>query len=544
MNKEVGLPLPRRCAFYLRVSEDDGNKEGNSIEAQRSSCEAFVNLERANQQPIQFVEEFVDSGASGKNLERPRMRDLLALIRAHAIDLVIVYKLDRLSRSLFDFCKLAEDFKKDGVELISTTQKLDSSTPHGRVMIHILMTFAQYEREVIQERTAFVMRRRTLDGKWNGAWVPFGYDHVPKEKTITPNADEAKHVVKIFERVLAGEKPEWIAKFHPFRKKPRAKFPSAKQRLLDTYDIRRIVEKPIYAGLNRIGNEFVPALHQAIVSRETWEQANLILKTCKPSRVGVIFKKHRFLLNGVLHCGCCDAPMTGYQTGGLRYYACQRHRRGGGAHPCEVRNLPVGAVDDFACRLLGEIVRIPEVAEAFVQIAKTESGKHDDSQREHQQLAAALAETLSQRKRIKEELKISRTPAGRREWRTELEESFEKEKALVAEIATVSKKLNDDADEALVRDQILTALRGAGDFVRSQTEDARERLLRGAIRRIVVNVPGAKIPENSPTGIVFSAPVEKGTYLLNVQFLESSLAAMLSEHCAEDSTKLGKWLPG
>ena len=544
MSFDAPSPTPRRCAIYLRVSEDDGNKEGNSIDVQRDSCLSWINYQRTKGNPVELVGEFVELGVSAKNLERPKLKTLLALAKSKAVNLIVVYKIDRLSRSLLDFCKLAEVFKTDGTELVSTTQDLDSSTSQGRLLVNILMTFAQYERELIVERTLATMRKRARDGKWNGQWLPFGYDHLPKEKSITPNAEEAKHVAKVFDLVLAGERPERIAKFHPFRRKPRAKFPSSKERLLDANDIRRIVEKPVYAGLNRVGNELVPALHKAIVSRAIWEQANLMLKSCKPSRVGVIFKKHKFLLNGVLHCGCCDAPMTGYQTGGRRYYACQRHRRGGGAHACEVRNLPVAAIDDFVCRLLGEIVRIPEVADAFVQIAKTESSKHEDSQRDHQQLATALDEILSQRKRIKEELKISKTAAGRREWRSELEDSFEREKALRVEIAAVSRQLNDDADAAVVREQIIKALGRAGEFVRSLSEEARDQFLRTVIRRIVVNVPEAKAAENSPSGIVFSAPVEKGAYLLNVQFLVSSLASMLSEHCAEDSTELGKWLPG
>ena len=145
------MPI-KRCAVYTRKSREDGLEQAfNSLDAQREAAEAFVASQKTNGWQL-LPERYDDGGFSGGNTDRPGLKKLLEDVRADRIDVVVVYKIDRLSRSLFDFADLLSEFEKHGVSFVSTTQLIDTSTPMGRMMLGILMTFAQYEREVTTER--------------------------------------------------------------------------------------------------------------------------------------------------------------------------------------------------------------------------------------------------------------------------------------------------------------------------------------------------------------------------------------------------------
>jgi site-specific DNA recombinase len=539
----------RRCAFYLRVSEDDGNKHENSIAAQRAACMSYVHFQIANGFPMEVVEQFEEMGESAKNLERPKVKALLRLAKAKGVDVIVVYKLDRLSRSLLDFCQLAETFKADGIELVSTTQNLDSSTSHGRMMINILMTFAQYERELIQERTQATMRQRAKAGKWNGGWIPFGYDYNVETKTLTPNAGEKAHFVRMCDMVLAGDSLERIAHYMKkagVTRKPRqvrkgkgGEKASTLTRSLDTPGVRRMLEAPVYAGLTRVGKEHYKAVYEGLIPREVWEQVNTLIRKSKPQRVGVVPSKHGYLLNGILWCGCCEQPMSGYRGGkGHEYYACPRHRRGDGRIRCTTANLRVAALDEFAMRLLGQIGRLPEVVDGFVTLAKEGQRGHEHLRRDLSVVTGALEAARSSKQRIKEEITASATVVSRKEWRAELEKVLKQEKSLQAELTEISGKLGDDTQDAEIRQQIMAALGSGAALIESLPREGKDQFLRAVIRRVVVNTPSAEKAKKA------SVVVEKGAYLLNVELLESGLAPMLYKHCAANSTELGNWLPG
>lgn len=545
----------RRCAFYLRVSEDDGKKLGNSIEAQRVACQSYVNYQKANGFPIEVVEQFEEMGESGKNLERPKVKALLQLAKAKAVDVIVVYKLDRLSRSLLDFCQLAESFKADGIELISTTQNLDSSTSHGRLMVNILMTFAQYERELIQERTQSTMRQRAKAGKWNGGWIPFGYDYNAETKTLTPNPVEKKHFVRMSEMVLAGQSLERIAHYMKeagVTRKPRhvrkgkgGENTPTLTRALDTPGVRRMLEAPVYAGLTRVGKEHYKAVYEGLITRDVWEQVNALIRRSKPQRVGVVPSKHGYLLNGILWCGCCDQPMSGYRGGkGHEYYACPRHRRGDGQMRCTTANLPVSALDEFALRLLGQIGRLPEVVDGIAAVAKEGQRGHEQLRRDLSEVTSALEAARSSKLRIKEEIKASVTAVSRKEWRAELEKVLKEEGSLQAELTELYGKLGDDTQDAETRRQIMAALGSGADFVENLPQESKDQFLRAMIRRVVVNAPAAKKARKASSELTFQPVIENGRYLLNVELSESGLAPILYKYCAEHSTELGKWLPG
>ena len=179
-----------RCAVYTRKSNEEGlDMEFNSLDAQREACEAYIVSQRG-QGWVQVDDRYDDGGISGSTLERPALKRLLEDIRAGRIDVVAVYKIDRLSRSMLDFLKLIELFERHKTTFVSVTQSFNTTDAAGRMHLNIMMTFAQFEREVIGERIRDKIAASRKKGIWMGGWAPFGYE-VKDRKLVTNAADAA-----------------------------------------------------------------------------------------------------------------------------------------------------------------------------------------------------------------------------------------------------------------------------------------------------------------------------------------------------------------
>src|SRR5271165_7299571 len=191
-----------RCAVYTRKSTEEGLEQAfNSLDAQRESAQAYI----ASQQHegwIALPDRYDDGGFTGGNMERPALRRLFADIAAGRIDCVIVYKVDRLSRSLLDFAKMMETFDKHQVAFVSVTQQFNTATSMGRLILNVLLSFAQFEREIISERTRDKIAATRRKGKWSGGLPILGYDVDANTTKLLVNEDEAIKVRAIFELYL------------------------------------------------------------------------------------------------------------------------------------------------------------------------------------------------------------------------------------------------------------------------------------------------------------------------------------------------------
>jgi site-specific DNA recombinase len=188
------LPMPRRlrCAIYTRKSSEEGlDMEFNSLDAQREACEAYVVSQRAEGWAA-IREPYDDGGVSGGTLDRPALKRLLADVEAGLIDVIVVYKIDRLSRSLMDFARLVEIFERNQVTFVSVTQSFNTTTSMGRLTLNILLSFAQFEREVIGERIRDKVAASRKRGMWMGGYVPLGYD--VHDRKLVVNENEAATV--------------------------------------------------------------------------------------------------------------------------------------------------------------------------------------------------------------------------------------------------------------------------------------------------------------------------------------------------------------
>jgi DNA invertase Pin-like site-specific DNA recombinase len=186
--------------LHPQSSEEGLEQEFNSLTAQCEACEAFIRSQR-NEGWVLVRTRYDDGGFSGGNLERPALRQLIADIQAGRIDIVVVYKVDRLTRSLADFARLVELFDAEGVSFVSVTQQFNTTSSMGRLTLNVLLSFAQFEREVTGERIRDKIAASKKKGMWMGGNVPFGYD--ASERTLVINPAEAETVRRIF--ALYGE---------------------------------------------------------------------------------------------------------------------------------------------------------------------------------------------------------------------------------------------------------------------------------------------------------------------------------------------------
>jgi site-specific DNA recombinase len=193
-------PSPKRCAIYTRKSSDEGlEQDFNSLQAQREACEAFIRSQAGEGWRL-INALYDDGGLSGGNMERAALQRLLADIRQKRVDVVVVYKVDRLIRSLADFAKMVEVFDQHGVSFVAVTQQFNTTTSMGRLTLNVLLSFAQFEREVTGERIRDKISASKRKGMWMGGTVPVGYDAV--DRRLVVNATEAALVKEIYTHYL------------------------------------------------------------------------------------------------------------------------------------------------------------------------------------------------------------------------------------------------------------------------------------------------------------------------------------------------------
>ena len=263
-----------RCALYTRKSSEEGlEQDFNSLHAQREACAAYV-LSQASEGWSALPEPYDDGGVSGGTLERPALQRLLADIAAGKVDIVVVYKLDRLSRSLFDFAKLVELFDKGNVSFVSVTQSFNTTTSMGRLTLNMLLSFAQFEREVTAERIRDKLAASKAKGMWMGGVAPLGY--APDGRSLRIIPEQAALIRRIYERYFAlGNVRLLLQELNasgarlPIRTLKSGKVIGGREFLPGP--IYAILRSPIYAGDIGHRDKVYPGLHEAIIERELWD---------------------------------------------------------------------------------------------------------------------------------------------------------------------------------------------------------------------------------------------------------------------------------
>ncbi len=368
-----------RCAVYTRKSSEEGlDMAFNSLDAQREACEAYIQ----SQKPEGWVpidDRYDDGGISGASLERPALERLLADIEAGRVDIVVVYKIDRLSRSLMDFAKLVGVFETHAVTFVSITQQFNTTTPMGRLTLNILLSFAQFEREVTAERIRDKFAASRKKGMWMGGIPPLGYD--VRERKLAVNADEADLVREIFERFTRTGSASTLAKELAAEGRKTKSWVTAGGRhrpgkLFDTGTLYRLINNRVYIGEAVHKGSAYPGEHEAIVPRALWDKVHGILKESPRARANVTRAQTPALLKGIVF-GTDDRAMTPTHTrkrGRLyRYYATAGLTKG--EIPAGVvRRVPAAEIETAVVHELRAILRTPEVVVATWRAARERDG--------------------------------------------------------------------------------------------------------------------------------------------------------------------------
>ena len=366
-----------RCAVYTRKSSEEGlDQEYNSIDAQRDAGHAYIASQRAEGW-IPVADDYDDPAFSGGNMERPGLKRLMADIEAGKIDVVVIYKIDRLTRSLADFSKMVEVFERQGVSFVSVTQQFNTTTSMGRLMLNVLLSFAQFEREVTGERIRDKIAASKRKGMWMGGVPPLGYD--VENRRLVPNPQEAKLIRHIFTRfVELGSSTKLVKEL---------KLDGVTSKAWTTQDGKVREGKPIDKGLvyKLLGNrtylgelrhkeQWYQAEHLPIVDQTVWDSVHAILATNGRSRANATRATTPFLLKGIVfgHDGRALTPWhsTKKTTGKrYRYYLPMRDLKEH-AGASGLPRMPAAELESAVLDQLRNILRAPNLLSDLVPQAK------------------------------------------------------------------------------------------------------------------------------------------------------------------------------
>ncbi|MEQ9811524.1 MAG: recombinase family protein [Azospirillaceae bacterium] len=348
--------LRRRCAVYTRKSSEEGLDQAfNSLDAQREACTAFIASQKAEGW-IPLPDRYDDGGVSGGTLERPALKRLLAYIEAGLVDIVVVYKIDRLSRALMDFARLVELFDRHQVTFVSVTQSFNTTTSMGRLTLNILLSFAQFEREVAGERIRDKVAASRRKGLWMGGHPPLGYDVV--DRRLVVNEAEVATVRLIFSRFLEIGSATTLA-----RQLAEEGVTTKRGRPVDKGFVYKLLANRVYIGLAVHKGEAYPGQHAAIIDRDLWDRVHAILKESPRTRAAKTRAQTPALLKGLLY-GPSGRAMTPTHTRRrqklYRYYVDHALLKGGQATSPAAR-VPAAAVEGAVIDQLRQLLRSPEI---------------------------------------------------------------------------------------------------------------------------------------------------------------------------------------
>lgn len=352
-----------RCAIYTRKSNEEGlDKEFNTLEAQREAGENYIKSQMHQGWQI-IPKRYDDGGFSGGNMKRPALKELMRDIENGFVDMIVVYKIDRLTRSLIDFCKMIEVLDAQQCSFVSVTQNFNTADSMGRLMLNILLSFAQFEREISGERIRDKIAASRKKGMWTGGCVPLGYDVVNKKLVI--NEAEADAIKVMFGLYLENPSEVFVSQelnqqgFLP--KAGKHRFSAVK---FNPKIVTKAIQNPIYIGKIPHKNELYDGQHQAIVDVEIWEEVNRLKKSKERSYDKDVFEDVDNLLQGLLVCDCCQSSMrvsyTKKNNRRYRYYASHNAIKNG-YKDCQVGVIPAVELDALIVREIAPLFKSPDL---------------------------------------------------------------------------------------------------------------------------------------------------------------------------------------
>jgi len=502
----------RRAAIYTRKSTAAGlEQDFNSLDAQREACEQYVRSRERDGWRL-LPDAYEDGGFTGADINRPGFQRLLTDIEAGKIDVIVVYKVDRLSRSLLDFAQVMERLNRAGAAFVSVTQNFSTADAMGRLTLNMLMSFAEFEREMIAERTRDKIAASRRKGKWTGGSVPLGYQVLDKKLVV----DEMEAVVvrEVFDLYLEHGSALEVARILNERgratKRRRANNGNLRKARPWSKDaVLRVLKNAIYAGLMPYGDEVHPGEHESIVSEELWRQVQVRLRQ-RTRRSAARPRNPDYLLRGLLRCACCGSAFTpatarkGKRT--YRYYRCITRDKHGRA-ACSAKPLPAVAIEEFVVERIHEATDGGGDLAADIRARVTDRLAHERAElkKERSGLPRAIA-TLSAegQQLVTKATSLSGTAARLLDDR--LEEVGQELARLQDRLAVVEHRLAGLDELENEAAWVTTALDDFAALWEAMTPANRYRLVHALVCEVLVDEPSGEV---TATLIDFGAPPEE-----------------------------------
>ena len=465
-----GNPAARvvRCAIYTRKSSEEGlAQEFNSLHAQREAAEAFIASQRSEGW-VALPDQYDDGGFTGGNTERPGLKALMRDVEDGKVDCVVVYKVDRLSRSLMDFAKIIDVFNRKEVAFVSVTQQFNTAQSMGRLMLNVLLSFAQFEREMVSERTRDKIAASKRKGKWIGGKPVLGYDLVRLPGVTTRlevSPTDSALVREIFDLYLEFDSLTKVCAFLNGRGLRTKQWTTAKGksnggRPWDKQSLLKVLTNPVYIGKVPHKKDLYNGEHSAIVAGEVFQRVRDRLWT--NGKTGGMHVRNQLgaLLKGILRCKPCDRAMGhtySVRSGrpAYRYYVCQTAQKQG-CQACPGGSLPAEEIEKLIVEQIRTIGRDPTLIAATF-------GRIDAEQGERRR--ALLAESAVARRRVdtlESEIRSTSLDADQsRHAGNRLADLHQQLAAAAQEAEDAAATLREAEGEAVTQEQIAAAL---GDF--------------------------------------------------------------------------------
>lgn len=369
-------PRTLRCAIYTRKSSEEGlEQDFNSLHAQRDACEAYV-LSQAGEGWTALPTAYDDGGISGGTMERPGLKALLADIAARKVDVVVVYKVDRLTRSLADFAKIVEVFDQNQVSFVSVTQSFNTTSSMGRLTLNMLLSFAQFEREVTSERIRDKIAASKKKGMWMGGNLPLGYD--ADGRTLRINEAEAETVRHIFRVYVELRSVHLLAEelrdqgIRPKRRQTKAGAWIGGE-VFTRGALFHLLTNRVYLGMVPHKKEAYPGLHKPILDQQSFDAAQRVLESNRIRRTSGSVRRTQSALMGKLfdEHGQAMTPSFAYGRGGKRYrYYVTGLTGDNGSEPARRRRVPGPEIEALIADLARRTCPTPESELSRVQLRK------------------------------------------------------------------------------------------------------------------------------------------------------------------------------